>query len=157
MEINRGHIVTVGSVAGLMGSYGCTDYSATKFACNGLHEALYTELKTHGSEVNVTLVCPNQINTGMFSGVKPRLFPMLEPKYVADEITMAVQKNTVNCTLPGSVRILMPLKSLFPAKMSFELMSRVVKNPHSMMMFRGRGRVAAGWDFFLINNKKVVI
>lgn len=45
MEKNNGHIVTVGSVAGLLGTYGCTDYSATKFACVGFHEALFTELK----------------------------------------------------------------------------------------------------------------
>lgn len=45
MEHNNGHIVTVGSVAGLLGTYACTDYSATKFACVGFHEALYTELK----------------------------------------------------------------------------------------------------------------
>ncbi|KAF4529426.1 hypothetical protein B566_EDAN003522 [Ephemera danica] len=41
----RGHIVTVASVAGMMGVYRCTDYSATKFAACGFHEALYTELR----------------------------------------------------------------------------------------------------------------
>ena len=41
----RGHIVTVASVTGMAGVYGCTDYSATKFACIGLHESLYAELK----------------------------------------------------------------------------------------------------------------
>lgn len=47
MESDRGHIVTVGSVTGLMGTYGCTDYSATKFACIGLHESLFTELRVN--------------------------------------------------------------------------------------------------------------
>lgn len=110
MEINRGHIVTVGSVAGLLGTYGCTDYSATKFACAGFHEALFTELRTHGYDINLTLVCPYYIATGMFTGVKPRLMPMLTPEYVADKITSAVQKNEVNCVLPDSVRMLLPLK-----------------------------------------------
>lgn len=41
----RGHIVTIASVTGLIGVYGCTDYSATKFACIGLHESLNCELK----------------------------------------------------------------------------------------------------------------
>lgn len=41
----RGHIVTIASVTGMVGIYGCTDYSATKFACIGLHESLYCELK----------------------------------------------------------------------------------------------------------------
>lgn len=41
----RGHIVTISSVTGMVGTYGCTDYGATKFACIGLHEALHCELK----------------------------------------------------------------------------------------------------------------
>lgn len=111
MESNRGHIVTVASVAGLLGTYGCTDYSATKFACVGFHEALYTELKTHGyDDIHMTLVCPYYIASGMFAGVKPRFFPMLTTKYVADQITLSVQKNEVNCTMPNSIRLLLPLK-----------------------------------------------
>ena len=58
----------------------------------------------------MTLVCPYYIATGMFNGVKPRLFPMLEPKYVADKIVSAVLKNEVNCTIPSSVRTFLPLK-----------------------------------------------
>ena len=42
---NHGHIVTIASVAGLLGTYNCTDYSATKFAAIGFHESLFTELK----------------------------------------------------------------------------------------------------------------
>lgn len=111
MQSNFGHIVTVGSVAGLLGTYGCSDYSATKFACSGFHEALFTDLRTHGYDnIHLTLVCPYYINTGMFSGVKPRLFPMLEPKYVADRITQSVQRNEVNCVMPHFVRLLLPLK-----------------------------------------------
>lgn len=111
MAKKQGHIVTVGSVAGLLGTYGCTDYSATKFACVGFHEALYTELKTHGfDDIHLTLVCPYYINTGMFAGVRPRLLPMLEPVYVAESIVRAVQKNEVNCVLPDSVRMFLPLK-----------------------------------------------
>lgn len=35
---------------------------------------------------------------------------MLEPKYVADKLVESTLKNEVNCTLPGSVKILLPLK-----------------------------------------------
>jgi len=41
----RGHIVTVASIAGILGTYRCSDYSATKFAACGFHEVLYTELQ----------------------------------------------------------------------------------------------------------------
>lgn len=45
MKDNHGHIVTIASVAGLLGTYNCTDYSATKFATIGFHESLFSELK----------------------------------------------------------------------------------------------------------------
>uniref|UniRef100_T1PJH0 Short chain dehydrogenase n=1 Tax=Musca domestica TaxID=7370 RepID=T1PJH0_MUSDO len=145
MQSNSGHIVTVGSVTGMLGTYGCSDYSATKYACIGFHESLYTDLRTHGYDnIGMTLICPYYINTGMFSGVKPRMIPMLEPQYVADKIVAAMRKNEVWCVLPNSIRMLTPLKCLLPAKMCWELMSRVVRGPESMMMFKGRGRVAAG-------------
>lgn len=41
----KGHITTIASVTGMVGTYGCTDYGATKFACIGLHESLDCELK----------------------------------------------------------------------------------------------------------------
>lgn len=41
----RGHIVTIGSVAGMLGMYLCTDYSATKAATIAFHESLFSELR----------------------------------------------------------------------------------------------------------------
>jgi len=141
----RGHIVTVSSVTGLLGTYACTDYSATKFACVGFHESLFSELRAHGHDyVGMTLVCPYYINTGMFMGVKPRLFPMLEPKYVADKIVASTLKNEVNCTLPETVRLFLPLKCLLPAKTCWELMMRVLRGPESMALYKGRGKSKSG-------------
>lgn len=111
MKNNHGHIVTVASVAGLLGTYKCTDYSATKFAAIGYHESLFTELKTHGYDgIHATLICPYFINTGMFHGVEPRLMPMLEPEYVAQEVVSGILLNQVVVVLPGSIRFLLPLK-----------------------------------------------
>lgn len=111
MKHNHGHIVTVGSVTGMLGTYGCSDYSATKYACIGFHESLLTDLKTHGyDKIHMSLICPYYINTGMFSGVRPRMLPMLESQYVADQITAAVRKNETWCVLPNSIRALTPLK-----------------------------------------------
>ncbi|XP_026321476.1 short-chain dehydrogenase/reductase family 16C member 6 [Hyposmocoma kahamanoa] len=145
IESGKGHIVTVGSVAGLLGTYRCTDYSATKFATVGFHESLFTELRAHGhNTIHATLVCPYYINTGMFDGVTPRLMPMLEPEYVAQTMIDSIRKNEVNCIMPGSVRYLLPLKCLLPAKMCWDLMSRVMKGPQSMMEFKGKPKVAGG-------------
>ncbi|XP_033313424.1 estradiol 17-beta-dehydrogenase 11 [Bombus bifarius] len=153
MKNNHGHIVTVASVAGLLGTYNCTDYSATKFAAIGYHESLFTELKAHEYDgIHTTLVCPYFINTGMFHGVKPRLMPMLEPEYVAQEVVSGILLNQVIIVLPGSVRYLLPLKCLLPAKLCWALMYHIIQGPQSMMMFKGRGEIQA-----LKNNNNVAI
>ncbi|CAH0400935.1 unnamed protein product [Chilo suppressalis] len=143
IKSGKGHIVTVGSVAGLLGTYRCTDYSATKFATVGFHESLFTELRAHGhNTIHATLVCPSYINTSMFDGATPRLVHMLEPDYVADTMIDSIRKNEVNCIMPGSVRYLLPLKCLLPAKMCWDLMNRVMKGPQSMMGFAAKPKVA---------------
>ncbi|HUV11554.1 MAG TPA: SDR family oxidoreductase [Acidimicrobiia bacterium] len=44
----RGHVLVVSSDAGLVGVYGYSAYSPTKFAVRGLAETLRSELKPHG-------------------------------------------------------------------------------------------------------------
>ena len=69
-----GHVVTVASAAGLIGTARETDYAASKFAAVGFNEALRQELRRSGAGVRTTVVCPFYIDTGMFQGVKSR-FP----------------------------------------------------------------------------------
>lgn len=57
----RGHIVNVSSVAGYLGIYGYTGYSAAKFATMGFTEALRFEMKPAG--VSVHVVCPPDTDT----------------------------------------------------------------------------------------------
>lgn len=66
IERNEGHIVTISSSAGLHGTPHLSDYSASKFALNGLHHSLSLEMREKGvNGIKFTLVCPNFINTGM--------------------------------------------------------------------------------------------
>jgi 3-dehydrosphinganine reductase len=57
----RGHIVLVSSGAGLLGIYGYTPYSPTKFALRGLAESLRGELKPIG--IGVSVVYPPDTDT----------------------------------------------------------------------------------------------
>ncbi len=57
----KGHIVLVSSGAGLIGIYGYTTYSPTKFALRGLAESLRGEMKVYG--VNVSIVYPPDTDT----------------------------------------------------------------------------------------------
>ena len=70
---DRGHIVTVSSSAGMFGVTGLSDYCSSKFAAVGFHESVRAELcALSKTGVEMTLVCPYVINTGMFDGVKSR-------------------------------------------------------------------------------------
>ncbi|XP_015438803.1 PREDICTED: estradiol 17-beta-dehydrogenase 11-like [Dufourea novaeangliae] len=136
MKNNHGHIVTVASVAGLLGTYKCTDYSATKFAAIGYHESLFSELRADGyNGIHTTLVCPAYINTDMFVGVTPRI-PMLEPEHVAEEVVSGILVNQAVIVLPKTTRFLLPLKYLLPAKSCWALMYNILRGPQSMMTMK---------------------
>eukprot|EP00124_Ichthyophonus_hoferi_P003988 Ihof_evm4s391 gene=Ihof_evmTU4s391 len=86
---NHGHVVTVASAAGLIGTPGLVDYCASKFGAVGFTESLRNELmRLDKPGVKTLLVCPFFISTGLFEGAKtkfPYLLPILEPEYAADK------------------------------------------------------------------------
>jgi 3-dehydrosphinganine reductase len=60
-----GHILNIGSVAALVGVFGLSAYSASKFAVRGLTACLRSELKPHG--IAVSLLCPPNTDTPMLA------------------------------------------------------------------------------------------
>jgi 3-oxoacyl-[acyl-carrier protein] reductase len=58
---SRGHIVNIGSTAGLKGFAGGTVYAASKFALRGMTECWQAELRKHN--IRVTLVAPSEVAT----------------------------------------------------------------------------------------------
>ncbi|RWE82444.1 MAG: SDR family oxidoreductase, partial [Mesorhizobium sp.] len=60
----RGAVVTISSVAGMVGEEGLAIYTASKAALIGLTQALALE---YGSEVRFNAVCPGQIATQMMA------------------------------------------------------------------------------------------
>jgi len=115
IERDSGHVGTVASAAGLIGTCKETDYAASKFAAVGFNEALRMELRRLAPGVRTTVVCPYYIDTGMFAGVKtrvPLLLPILQPGKVADRIVRAVQLNKAQVVMPWMVRTLPALRLL---------------------------------------------
>lgn len=103
LERNSGHLVTIASAASLVGVTGLADYSASKAAAFGFHEAVRMEIRRQRKKIRTTVVCPFFIDTGMFSGVHtrfPLLLPILKPEYAARRITLAIVR--------GKKRLLMP-------------------------------------------------
>jgi len=63
MKEEGGHIVNISSFAGIIGNYGYTSYSASKFAVVGFTQALRAELKPQG--IYASVMCPVQVDTPM--------------------------------------------------------------------------------------------
>jgi all-trans-retinol dehydrogenase (NAD+) len=123
---DRGHVVTVASAAGIVGTSRLVDYCASKHAAVGFNESLRLELRRQRSHVRTTVVCPFYISTGMFAGVKtrfPLLLPIMDPEYVVTRIVKAVQRNRARVVLPRLIYAtflarLLPVP-LFDASMEF--------------------------------------
>lgn len=139
IERNSGHIVTISSVAGLIGVTGLADYSASKFAVFGLHEALRTELRRQKTKIATTVVCPLFINTGMFDGVQtrfPLLLPIMTSEYAAGRILKAIVKSNKRLIMPRFVYSIFLLR-LLPVGVMDALVDFFGAN-HAMDQFKGR-------------------
>ena len=75
-----GHIVTIGSIAGRIGSPFEAVYSATKFAGVGLTEAMAVEVEPHG--IGVSIVNPGPVATN-FGDARGHPYDRARPKPVA--------------------------------------------------------------------------
>ena len=135
----RGHVVTVASAGGLVGTTRLVDYCASKFAAVGFDDALRAELRRLGAPVKTTVVCPYYIDTGMFAGVKTRvpwLLPILTPDKVVRRLLRAIERDRARLLLPWAVHLVNPLRIL-PVPW-FDALMRLLGVSASMDDFRGR-------------------
>jgi short-subunit dehydrogenase len=106
IERRRGHIVTLGSIAGRLGSPFEAVYSATKFANVGLTEALVVELEPYG--IGVSMVNPGPVATH-FGEARGHPYDRKRPKavpaeQVADAVIAAVKGDKHEQYVPRSFR-----------------------------------------------------
>lgn len=139
LEANEGHIVTIASFGGHVGTDKLVDYSATKFACVGLDEALRSELKLMGSNVKTTCINPYFIDTGMFKGVKTPI-PILNQDYVVQEIFNAIIWEKKVVFLPKGLEYLLKAAKLLPVDY-YDFCVNILKFNRSMDSFVGRNRI----------------
>ncbi len=116
IERRRGHLVTIGSIAGRIGSPFEAIYSATKFAGVGLTEALVVELEPYG--VGVSLVNPGPVATDFgaarghpYDRKRPRPVPAED---VARAVVRAVEGDRHESYVPGAFRPAVAIRHLVP-------------------------------------------
>jgi len=81
-----GYIINLSSLAGKNAFPGATAYNASKFAVNGMSEALLQEIRYDG--IRVSYVMPGSVNTGFSSGAGPD--PVQDWKLGADDVAQVV-------------------------------------------------------------------
>ena len=116
IERRHGHIVTIGSIAGRIGSPFEAIYSATKFAGVGLTEALAVELAPYG--IGVSMVNPGPVATGFaetrrhpYDRAHPRPVPAAR---VAQAVVEAVEQGRHETYVPGFFRPAVVARHLAP-------------------------------------------
>lgn len=80
---NAGHVVLTSSMAGLTSSSVTTaPYLASKHATRSIAETLRRNLADRGAPVNVSVLCPGPVNTGMLAHVR-RAYPQFDTAHAA--------------------------------------------------------------------------
>ncbi|KAI3405135.2 hypothetical protein KGF56_002091 [Candida oxycetoniae] len=143
MLMKRGYIVTIASILGYMSPARLSAYGASKSGLIALHESLTYELgppslNPHG--VKTLLICPGQLKTGMFTGVKTPstiLAPELDPKFVAAYVVSAIEqgrRGEIKLPLYGKF---IPLVRAFPWPL-VELTRKLSGIDQSMVNFKNK-------------------
>jgi len=144
-----GHIFTIGSVMGLVGSAQMSDYCASKAAIVALNESLRYELDNRYKtpDIRTTLVLPGHVQTQLFASASLptswfyRFFaPSLPPYAVAKAVIKALdERDSSTVRLPFYVNIV-PFVPLLPSYLrdfvqylshADFVMSTFVKSPRS--------------------------
>jgi len=152
IQEKKGHIVSVGSVLGMLGVPQLSDYCASKAALISLHETLRYELDTRYKcpDIRTTLVLPGHVQTPMFSTVTyptSRLcrffFPSLQPLEVVKKIIASLDDRHSKTVYLPFYATLSPLASLAPSFVR-DLIQRLVGANYSMQGFTKDGEERAG-------------
>ncbi len=136
----QGHIVNFASAGGILAIPNLTAYCASKFGVVGLSDALRQEMRKEKTNVGVTYVCPNTVNTGMFSGSKMVAgTKMLTADQVNRNVLKAIKKNQAMVAVPNlPVKFLTPLtKVLLPIK-AMDWLNAFLGMDHANDTWKGR-------------------
>ena len=122
LKQKKGYIVNISSIAGFIGVFGMTSYSASKFGVIGFSEALRSELKP--CEVNVSVLCPPDVSTPMLEKadrIKPEEAKaissgadIMTPEAVAEVLVRALAREDFLIIPNASGKFTYFMKRLFP-------------------------------------------
>jgi len=127
MKENGGYIVNVSSIAGFIGVFGYTDYSASKFALIGFSEALRSEMKQYG--IMVSVLCPPDTDTPGLQEENKTKPPecmaisarakLIQPEIVARALIKGMRKEEFLIVPNSDGKFTLMMKRLFPGLVNY--------------------------------------
>ena len=137
----RGHIVNVASMGGVVAMPGAAAYCSSKHAVVGFCEALRWELV--GSGIDLSYVLPALVNTELAADVKrTRASNVIEPEDVAAAIVGTLRKPKLAVYVPKSLGPVTRYGVLMPAKLGDKLMTASGSDHLLFDSLGGAGRAA---------------
>ncbi|XP_059619278.1 epidermal retinol dehydrogenase 2 [Phlebotomus argentipes] len=118
---NHGHIVSLSSMAGIVGLQNLVPYCGSKFAVRGLAEAMNEELRMQGmvEKIKFTTIYPYMVDTGLCKKPYMRfknLMKLIRPDEAAAAIISAQRRELVEASIPKYLLYLNGFTRLFPIK-----------------------------------------
>ena len=138
LRCNSGHICNIASAGGMLSNPKMSVYAASKWAAIGWSDSVRIELQEMKSNVHVTTIAPYFINTGMFDGVKSRIFPILKPEPTARKIIKSIEKNRNFKGIPFGYHFIRFCQAILPTSIFDYIFGEVVGIFHAMDNFTGR-------------------
>jgi short-subunit dehydrogenase len=123
LKRNMGHIVNIGSLAGLGGYTHGESYVASKHAIVGFTRALRASLKSLNGNVSASCICPGFVSdVGMFArkqasngAIAPRILGSTDPERVVAATIKAIQRDLPEVIVNSSpIRPFLAIFALFP-------------------------------------------
>ena len=123
IERQKGHFVTISSIAGKIGSAYRTGYAASKHALHGYFDSLRAE--HHKDNIRVSIICPGWVNTSLSKNALTgdgtplgnntrKKSGGMSPEYCARKIKTAIEKEKAEIWLGGKEKLAVYLKRFFP-------------------------------------------
>lgn len=140
LERKSGHICNIASAAGLIGNPNMSIYCASKAAVVGWSDSLRIEMKQLRTNVRITAVTPNYINTDMINGVKS-IVPIIKKEKAAQKIIRAIEKNKNYERIQPIVYTIPFLKGILSVNCFDLFVGRYLGVYNSMQHYSGRNNM----------------
>lgn len=113
-------------------------YAASKWATVGWSDSLRLEMQQLQKDINVTTIMPFYISTGMFTGVRSKLLPILKPEPTAEKIIRAIETKRKMLAMPLPYWFIRICQGILPLPVFDWVMEHIFGIYKSMDKFTGR-------------------